>query len=257
MAAAEIARKLCVKVGRVVRRQVPARWHSSTPEPVLAQALGRWASASSDIHDHLPTIFAEAVAARPRLMVELGTRGGVSTRALLAAAEICDAHVLSIDIADCSRLDLPERFHARWTFVCADDMDFAGQPFSAFCAERGLPPFADVVFVDTSHAYAHTRAEIEKWMPRLSPRGIMLFHDTNMANWFRRMNGKVERGSDNGRGVIRAIEEFLGRRYDEATYFTDVAAGYLVSHVPWSSGLTILRKLGTDEARHGAVRRVG
>ena len=42
MAAAEIARKLRVKGGRVVRRQVPALWHSSTPEPTLAQALSRW-----------------------------------------------------------------------------------------------------------------------------------------------------------------------------------------------------------------------
>src|ERR1700720_571304 len=109
MGASEIASKLYVKVSRVVRRQVPARWYSSTPNPVLAEALGPWATASSDIHDHLATIFGEAVAARPHLIVELGTRDGISTRALLAAAEISGAHLLSIDIADCSRIDLPER----------------------------------------------------------------------------------------------------------------------------------------------------
>jgi predicted O-methyltransferase YrrM len=245
MGTSEITRKLYVKASRVVRRQVPARWHSSTPNPVLAEALGRWATAGSDIHDHLATIFGEAVAAQPRLIVELGTRQGISTRVLLAAAEISDAHVLSIDIADCSRIDLPERLRARWTFICADDVAFAGQPFAAFCAGRNSPPFADVIFVDTSHAYKHTRVEIEKWIVRLSPRGIMLFHDTNMGNgWFRSLNGKVELGSDSGRGVIRAIEEFVGRRYDEATYFTDVAAGYMIQHVPWSSGFTILRRLG-------------
>jgi hypothetical protein len=244
---ADIARKLYVKVGRVVRRQVPARWHSSTPDPVLAEALGRWATASSDIHDHLPRIFGEAVAVRPRLMVELGTRDGVSTRALLAAAEISDAHLLSIDIADCSGIDLPERLRPRWTFICADDVAFSREPFVAFCTARGLPPFADIIFVDTSHAYDHTRAEIKAWMRRLAPQGTMMFHDTNMATgWFRRLDGKVERGSDNGRGVIRAIEEFVGRRYHEGTYFADVSGGYLVQHVPWSSGLTMLRKLASQ-----------
>src|SRR5262252_3548432 len=79
MDASEIMHKLYMKVSRVVRRQVPARWYSSTPNPVLAEALGPWATASSDIHDHLATIFGEAVAARPRLIVELGTRDGIST----------------------------------------------------------------------------------------------------------------------------------------------------------------------------------
>src|SRR5947209_1236539 len=169
MGASEVARRLYLKASRVVRRQIPARWHSSTPNPVLAEALGRWATAASDIHDHLPTIFGETVAVRPRLIVELGTREGISTRALLAAAEISDAHVLSIDIADCSRINLPAQLRARWTSVCADDVAFAGQPFAAFCAGCNSPPFADVIFFDTSHAYDHTRAEIEKWMPRLSP----------------------------------------------------------------------------------------
>jgi cephalosporin hydroxylase len=247
MSAGEFARRLQVKISRVVRRQIPSRWYPSWPNPVLAEALGRAVAASSDIHDHLATIFAEAVAARPRLIVELGTRDGRSTCALLAAAEISNAHVLSIDIADCANLDLPERLRARWSFVRTDDVAFAGEPFAAFCAARVFPALADVIFVDTSHVYEHTRAEIAAWVPRLSPAGTMMFHDTNMADgWFRKLNGKSERGWDNSRGVIRAIEELVGRHYDEATYFADVVAGFEVRHVPWSNGLTILRKRGRD-----------
>jgi cephalosporin hydroxylase len=237
-------KNFATKVSRLARRVVPARWFGSAPNPVFAEALGRWTTASSDIRDHLGTLFFEAVAARPRLIVELGTRGGVSTRALLAAAEVTGAHVLSVDIEDCSTIELPARFKPRWTFVQADDLMFSKQPFEAFCAARGLPPHAGVILIDTSHAYEHTRAELECWIPRLSSPGVMLLHDTNMgAGWFRRLDGKAEPGGNSSRGVIQAIEEFLGRRYDESTHFSDATGDFAVSHVPWSSGLLVLRKL--------------
>lgn len=246
------------KLGAALRQLRPARWRASTPHPVLAEALGRWSDAPSDIHDHLGTLFAEAVGASPRLIVELGTRGAVSTRALLAAAEVADAAVLSVDIADCSQLDIAARFRARWHFALADDIAFAGAPFEAFCAARGLPPQAQVIFIDTSHAYEHTRGELAHWLPRLAPGGVMMFHDTNMGDgWFRRLDGVVSRGWDNGRGVIRAIEEQFGRAWDEGAFFVDVADGFLVRHTPWSSGFTVLRRLApTAEpatASHGSA----
>ena len=43
--------------------------------------------------------------------------------------------------------------------------------------------------------------------------------------------------------MIRAIEERLGRNYDAGAYFVDIAAGFLVEHWPWCSGLTVLRRL--------------
>ena len=242
---AGLIRKWGIKVGRVLRRAPPPRWAGSTPNPVLEAALGEWATASSDIRDHLGTIFYEAASSRPRLMVELGTRQGVSTRALLAAAEVCDAHVLSIDLADCSGIDLPERFRRRWSFTRAEDVAFAGQGLADFCAARGLPPRAEVILVDTSHDYEHTRAEIAAWGPRLAPGGVLLFHDSNMGTgWYRRLDGKAEPGWNNERGVMRAIEEFLGRHFDEHTFFAGQADGFAVHHVPWSNGFTVLRKLG-------------
>ena len=204
------------------------------------------------MQDHIGTIFREAVAACPRLIVELGTRGGISTRALLAAAELVDSHVLSLDIMDCSAIVLPERFRARWSFVQSDDVAFVGAPFGQFCAARVLPASAAVILVDTSHEYDHTGAEIAAWMPRLATPGV-LFHDTNMGmGWYRKLNGKVEPGGNRTRGVIQAIEELLDRRYDERTFFADVVGRYLIQHMPWSSGFLVLWKLAEEVAPCGS-----
>jgi hypothetical protein len=241
---AQQLQKYRLKIGRFLRRLPQQRWHPSRPHPGLASAIGTSVPASSDMRDHLSTLFYEAVSAKPHLMVELGTRGGISLRALLAAAEVADAHVLSLDISNCSGLDLPAHLAKRWTFIQADDVEFAGQPFAEFCNLRGLPIQAEVILVDTSHTLPHTRAEIMHWLPRLAPQGVMMFHDTHMGGgWLRRLDGKVERGWNNDRGVIRAIEERLGRRYDETTVFADCTSGFAIYHVPWSSGFTVLRKL--------------
>jgi hypothetical protein len=196
------ARKLAYKASRVVRRWLPMRWKSSAPSPHLARALGS-IGANSDIHDHLGTLFYETVVAQPRLIVELGTRGGLSTRALLAAADMTNAHLLSVDIEDCSGVDVPLSLKARWTFFRADDVAFSEKPFEQFCAKRGLPALADVIFIDTSHEYQHTKAELAAWLPRLAPDGVMLFHDTNAGQgWYRSLNGRAAPGGIGTRGVI-------------------------------------------------------
>ena len=239
----KIKRRVSKSISLTLERWRDHGWCASTPNPVLAEALGSWATFPGDIRDHVGTIFYEAISSRPRLIVELGTRGGVSTRTLLAAAEITNAQVLSIDIDDCSGVDLPDRLRERWTFIRADDVAFAGEPFTSFCATRALTPLAEVILVDTSHLYEHTCAEIKCWLPRLGQGGVIMFHDTNMGI-YRRLDGGVGLGWHNERGVIRAVEQFLGRCYDEKTFFTDFAAGFGIIHLPWSSGLLIMRKLG-------------
>jgi cephalosporin hydroxylase len=240
---AMLLRKLAYKANRVVRRWLPMRWKASAPNPALARALGG-IGANSDIHDHLGTLFYETVIAHPRLIVELGTRGGLSTRALLAAAEETNAHLLSVDIEDCSSVDVPLPLKARWTFIRADDVAFAAKPFELFCAQRALAPLADVIFIDTSHEYQHTKAELAAWLPRLAQGGVMLFHDTNMGRgWYRSLDGKVAPGGIGTRGVIQAIEELLGRQYDENTFFTDAVGDFALRHVPWSSGFLVLRRV--------------
>ena len=200
--------------------------------------------AESDISDHLPTIFADIVSARPSLVVELGTRGGESTKTILAAASHSDARVLSVDIDDCKGVAVADALKARWEFIQDDDVAFGRDRFRGWCAQRGVAPSIDVLFIDTSHLYEHTVAEIAEWERYVPPGGIVLFHDTNLRRTARTVGNKLlDFGWDNERGVIRAIEEFLGQRYDENAFFVDTRKGWLVRHHPNNYGLTLLRRL--------------
>jgi cephalosporin hydroxylase len=224
---------------------VPQPISQSFPSDQLRRALAGY-EAASDISDHLSAIFFFAAAAHPRLVVELGTRGGQSTRALLAAVACTDGHVLSIDVDDCSQIDVGGN-RDRWTFMQADDVQFAAD-FPSWCEQRGLPPVVDVLFVDTSHLLQHTRDEIAGWFPRLAADATVLFHDTNMTDPLIRLDGSQAWTWDNERGVIQAVEEHVGRRYDEHTMFADVVAGFAVFHVPYCSGLTVLSRLPSTPA---------
>src|SRR5437764_5693150 len=103
----------------------------------LIRAFGSEQPAISDISDHLPTIFSEIVAASPKLIVELGTRGGESTKTILAAAKHSSATVLSIDINDCSGVDIAADFKSSWHFVQADDIVFEKDSFQRWCIAHG------------------------------------------------------------------------------------------------------------------------
>ena len=200
----------------------------------------------TDISDHLSTLFYFAVDSSPKLIVELGTRGGESTRALLAAADHTQSTLLSIDIFDCENIQLP--FRKRWHFIKADDLEFASSGFTAWCQSRSLEPRIDVLFIDTSHEYEHTKAEIKLWSSYLADHAVMLFHDTNLGDGtYARLDGSIGIAWNNQRGVIRALEELLGRRYDETSFFCDVTKNYLVMHYPNCNGLTVLKKVSTPK----------
>lgn len=136
--------------------------------------LSRW----SDIQEYLPFLHEQA-RSRPGVRVlELGSRRGNSTLAFLAGAKESGGHVWSCDVTNVA-LDpagmLPWARHPLWTFTCGDDMNPAVQ--------ATLPAEVDVLFIDTSHEYGHTLAELRAYMPRLAPGGIALFHDTNIIGW--------------------------------------------------------------------------
>lgn len=198
----------------------------------------------SDISDHLLTLFYEAIAAEPKLIVELGVRQGESTFVLERVARLRGATLISVDLDDCSQSST----YPGWHFVHSDDIAFAGR-FKEYCRGLGVEPQIDVLFIDSSHLYDHTVQEIEHWFPLMAPRAKAIFHDTNMKETYFHKDGTPRGGGwDNQRGVIAAIEKYLGRQFDEDQEFTETVGDWLVKHYPYCSGFTILEKLPPKKA---------
>ena len=107
------------------------------------------------------------------VIAELGTRTGESTSALLAGASASGGHVFSVDIDPVEPSEWWERT-GLWKFLAADDMGVKASQF--------IPDKLDVLFIDTSHYYDHTLAELHKYVPRVKPGGIVLCHDTELRH---------------------------------------------------------------------------
>jgi cephalosporin hydroxylase len=126
-------------------------------------------STPSDIHEHLHTFVDTVLTMEATTVIELGTRTGVSTIAWLHGLQQTGGHLWSVDLD--ARPDIGE--HDHWTFIQGDDMD------PDVLAQ--LPHQADIIFIDTSHFYSETVAEIELYQHLVRPGGAMLFHDTAVA----------------------------------------------------------------------------
>ncbi len=202
--------------------------------------IRQFAAKPSDIDEHLELMFTETLLLKPKLVVELGVRDGASTFVFERAAALCSAALVSVDIDDCSEVSR----YSRWHFFRGDDVAFAAL-FHDFCRLRNIAPSIDLLFIDTSHYYEHTVREIESWFPLLSPRAKVMFHDTNMSIAGCRRDGCIQLSWNNHRGVTRAIEEHLHTSIDEANEVVQYAGGWLIRHVPYCNGFTILDRVGS------------
>ena len=131
-------------------------------------------TAWSDIQEHLPRLRSEARGT----VLELGTRGGISTTALLAGVEERGGVVWSVDVEPSSA----EVFagHTQWRFVLTDSRDVDT------LVGHGLERPLDVLFVDTIHTYEQVRDELRAWGEWVRPGGVILFHDTDSYPEIRR-----------------------------------------------------------------------
>ena len=123
----------------------------------------------SDIYRHLPTFVRLVTERDARHVLELGTRTGVSTIAWLYGLEQTGGRLTSVDIDEKPRIgDYPH-----WEFIQGDDLD----PAVVTRLDR-----ADIVFIDTSHLYEHTVAELNTYVHLVRRPGLIVCHDTELAH---------------------------------------------------------------------------
>lgn len=208
-------------------------------QKIIDKTRERGENKKTDISDHLETLFVESLNIESRLIVELGVGDGESTFVLERVANLWGAKLVSVDIDDRAEVST---FKDR-IFVHSDDISFAAA-FPGWCRKRGFEPMIDILFIDTSHLYDHTVAEISSWFPYLAPRCKVFFHDTNMGEVFVRRDGSTGKGWDNQRGVIRAIEEHLETTFDEKMDFALAHRGWFIRHFTICNGFMILERDG-------------
>jgi cephalosporin hydroxylase len=195
------------------------------------------ASHNSDISSHLDTIYEETYKMNPKVIVELGVRGGESSRAFHYVNEEIDSNIIGVDIDECHY----EGIIKNSKFVREDDCKYAETYKITYGSN------IDVLMIDTSHYYEHTKEEIRLWFPLLRKKALVIFHDTHInGQAYVRKNGTSGSNWDNKRGVIRAIEEFFEKSYNETIDFEDELIKddniWKIKHTSICNGLTLCWK---------------
>ena len=196
----------------------------------------------SDISEHLNFLYFYLLTAKPTNILELGTRGGESTKVLEKYCREMNIIGKSFDLEKAP--DWLNR-SKNWEHYVGNDIELGKNLIETHKWPNGMTfEKFDFIFLDTSHEYFHTKEELEVYLDLLEDGiGAIAFHDTNLTSSpTLRLDGTVNKGWDNSRGVARAIEEYFGFNFNERAHqVKSISTGkYLMYHQPWCNGFSII-----------------
>jgi hypothetical protein len=136
---------------------------------------------------HVPFAHWLVTALRPGLIVELGTQNGVSF------SSFCEAMQRGHIVGRCFAIDTwkgDEQTGFYDDTVYQNLFGFIQSRYGAFAElvrlsfDEALPCFdegsIDLLHIDGLHTYEAVKSDFENWLPKLSDRAVVLFHDTNV-----------------------------------------------------------------------------
>ena len=176
----------------------------------LIQKYNYYCELSSDINEHLPTLYQYAQECES--IIELGVRGVISSYALINGLmnnNKQNKKILLNDISPCDineLLSITNNLPVEVNYMWINDLDL------------DISENVDLTFIDTWHVYGHLKKELDKFSKVTNKYIIM--HDTTVDEWLGetiRCGLNAEQQSretgipvnEINKGLWPAIEEFL------------------------------------------------
>jgi|TARA_B100000315_G_scaffold221044_1_gene224166 predicted O-methyltransferase YrrM len=174
-----------------------------------------------DSDHHVLTLFSIALASKGQNYIELGVRKGITTMPILYAAYLNDGKLFSVD-EESTSFKCPEHMDSNWEFTKSNSLEFLNN------WELGK---IDFIYIDDWHSYKHVKRELELIDPYIAPTSIILLHDLMYGGTepYYHSDLSLKKGQWADGGPYRAVSELDPNFWEYST-------------LPWSSGLTILRK---------------
>lgn len=150
------------------------------PKLTVDELFDDMANRDHDIAGHMERL--KEIASHAKFILELGVNTGMSTIAFLTGLPIVQGairtHIISCDIAP-PRVRPEVSLDSRWNLEITNDLNLINYPFVApMEVGGGFWYLYDVVFIDTSHTYRQTLAELEMFWPWIGEGGCLILHDT-------------------------------------------------------------------------------